>query len=101
MNYIFNCSVQVFNVWLVFSHHVPPTFLVLLERLQYQSHRDKLQKLMLQESIILKQEKQSSKKSIEAKLILNRNSEVAIAIGTTDIDTDVCTEESDYDTNNM
>ncbi|KAK4737487.1 hypothetical protein R3W88_001184 [Solanum pinnatisectum] len=98
MNYIFNCSVQVFNVWLAFSHPVPPTFLVLLERLQYQSHRDKLQKLM---SIILKQEKQSSKKSTEAKLILNRNSEVAIAIGTTDIDTDVCTEESDYDSKNM
>ncbi|KAK4737490.1 hypothetical protein R3W88_001202 [Solanum pinnatisectum] len=92
MNYIFNCSVQVINVWLVFSPHVPPTCLVLLERLEYQSHQDKLQKLMLQD-IILLEAKQSSKKSIEAEVILNRNSEAAMMIGTTDIDTDVSTEE--------
>ncbi|KAK4737488.1 hypothetical protein R3W88_001185 [Solanum pinnatisectum] len=89
MNYIFNCSVQVINVWLVFSPHVPPTCLVLLERLEYQSHQDKLQKII----IILLQAKQSNKKSIEAEVIPNRNSEAAMVIGTTDIDTDVSTKE--------
>ena len=40
----FNSSVQVINVWLAFSPPVPPACLVPLERLEYQSHVDKLQK---------------------------------------------------------
>ncbi|KAH0769978.1 hypothetical protein KY290_013959 [Solanum tuberosum] len=52
-------------------------------------------------SIILLQAKQSSKKSTEAEVIPNRNSEAAAAIGTTDTDTDVSYEESDDESKNM
>ncbi|WMV09568.1 hypothetical protein MTR67_002953 [Solanum verrucosum] len=45
--------------------------------------------------------KQSGKKSTEAEVIPNRNSEAAAAIGTTDIDTNVSTKESDDESKNM
>ncbi|WMV15003.1 hypothetical protein MTR67_008388 [Solanum verrucosum] len=57
--------------------------------------------LRIDKSIILLQAKQSSKKSTEAEVIPNRNSEAAAAIGTTDTNTDVSYEESDDESKNM
>ncbi|KAK4737507.1 hypothetical protein R3W88_001204 [Solanum pinnatisectum] len=49
----------------------------------------------------MEQVKQSSKNSTEAEVIPYSNSEATLTIGTTDIDTDISTEESDDESKNM
>lgn len=75
--------------------------LKILARLRARLTREEQEVILRLLDSAMEQAKQSSKKSTEAEVIPNRNSEAAAVIGTTDTDTDVSSEESDDESKNM
>lgn len=82
-------------------HHLRLRDLKILARLRARLTREEQEVILRLLDSAMEQAKQSRKKSTEAEVIPNRNSEAAAAIGTTDTDTDVSSEESDDESKNM
>lgn len=83
-------------------HHLRLRDLKILARLRARLTREEQNVILRLLDSAMEQAKQSSKKSAEAEMIPNIDTEAAAAIGTTDKDTDVVTsDESDDESQNM